>query len=283
MRRLRQRVGWWLGPVLLVTMLLIPLPGLTPEAHRLAAVMALVITFWVTEAIPLAATALLGPALCVVLGVGEDKKVLAPFASPVTFLFIGTFMIAAAMRKYRARSAHGAVAAVETGAGAHPRTALCHARGADRGPVDVDEQCGHHRDDAADRPGRAQRLARRSATAARCGPPSSFSSPLPLRSAGSARRSAPHPTSSGSAPCANCWASRSAFRNGWALGVPLVLVQTAFSVAPATGRSACPDRHPIRTAPPPTRNSPPNAARSGPALPAKKIPSPSSLPPSPFG
>jgi len=97
---LRQRVGWWLGPVLLVAMLWLPLPGLTPEAHRLAAVMALVITFWVTEAIPLAATALLGPALCVVLGVGEDKKVLAPFASPITFLFIGTFMIAAAMRKY---------------------------------------------------------------------------------------------------------------------------------------------------------------------------------------
>jgi sodium-dependent dicarboxylate transporter 2/3/5 len=97
---IRQRVGIVLGPVLLVVMLLLPLPGLSPEAHRLAAVMALVITFWVTEAIPLAATALLGPALCVVLGVGEDKKVLAPFASPITFLFIGTFMIAAAMRKY---------------------------------------------------------------------------------------------------------------------------------------------------------------------------------------
>lgn len=96
----RQRVGLFLGPGLLLAMLLLPLPGLTPEAHRLAAVMMLVITFWVTEAIPLAATALLGPALCVVLGVGEDKKILAPFASPITFLFIGTFMIAAAMRKY---------------------------------------------------------------------------------------------------------------------------------------------------------------------------------------
>jgi sodium-dependent dicarboxylate transporter 2/3/5 len=97
---LRQRAGLFLGPALMMAVLLVPPSGLSPEAHRLAAVMALVITFWVTEAIPLAATALLGPALCVVLGVGEDKKVLAPFASPITFLFIGTFMIAAAMRKY---------------------------------------------------------------------------------------------------------------------------------------------------------------------------------------
>jgi len=96
----RQRVGLFLGPALMAAVLLIPMPGLTPEAHRLAAIMVLVITFWMTEAIPLAATALLGPALCVVLRVGEAAKVLAPFASPITFLFIGTFMVAAAMRKY---------------------------------------------------------------------------------------------------------------------------------------------------------------------------------------
>ena len=97
---LRQRAGLILGPVLLVSVLLLPLPGLSVEAHRLAAVMALVVTFWVTEAIPLAATALLGPALCVALRVGRDREVFAPFASPITFLFIGTFMIAAAMQKY---------------------------------------------------------------------------------------------------------------------------------------------------------------------------------------
>jgi len=96
----RHRAGLILGPLALLLVLAMPLPGLTPEAHRLAAIMALVITFWVTEAVPLAATALLGPALCVALGVGQDKTVFAPFASPITFLFIGTFMIAAAMRKY---------------------------------------------------------------------------------------------------------------------------------------------------------------------------------------
>jgi sodium-dependent dicarboxylate transporter 2/3/5 len=98
---MRERIGLFLGPALMLVVLAWPMPGLSAPAHMLAGVMALVVTFWVTEAIPLAATALLGPALCVVLGVGEDKKVFAPFASPVTFLFIGSFMIAAAMQKYR--------------------------------------------------------------------------------------------------------------------------------------------------------------------------------------
>ncbi len=95
-----QRVGLFLGPVLLAVVQAIPMPGLTPQAHTLAGVMALVITYWVTEAIPLAATALLGPALCVVLGVAGDRAAFAAFASPITFLFIGSFMLAEAMQKY---------------------------------------------------------------------------------------------------------------------------------------------------------------------------------------
>jgi sodium-dependent dicarboxylate transporter 2/3/5 len=96
----RQRFGLFLGPALLVLLWALPLPGLKPEAHRLAGIMALVVVFWVTEAIPLAATALLGPVLCILFGVAEDKKVFAPFASPITFLFIGSFMLAEAMQKY---------------------------------------------------------------------------------------------------------------------------------------------------------------------------------------
>lgn len=89
-----------LGPALMLLVLAVPMPGLTPEAHRLAGIMALVVTYWMTEAVPLAATALLGPALCVALGVAADKKVFASFGSPIVFLFIGTFMLAAAMQKH---------------------------------------------------------------------------------------------------------------------------------------------------------------------------------------
>lgn len=96
----RQRVGLVLGPAVMVALLVWPVAGVSVEAQRLAAVLALAVIFWMTEAIPMAATALLAPALCIPLGVAKDKEVLAPFASPSIFLFIGSFFLAAAMRKH---------------------------------------------------------------------------------------------------------------------------------------------------------------------------------------
>jgi solute carrier family 13 (sodium-dependent dicarboxylate transporter), member 2/3/5 len=95
----RRHVGIFLGPLSFVVLLAAPLP-LGPEAHRLAAVFGLVVVLWVTEAIPLAATALLGPSLAVVLGVADVRTTFAAFGDPVLFLFLGSFLIAAAMRKH---------------------------------------------------------------------------------------------------------------------------------------------------------------------------------------
>lgn len=94
----RRRIGFVLGPIVFVALLMFPPPGLTPEAQRLSAALALAVIFWLTEAIPMAATALLAPALCIPLEVAKDKEVLAPFAHPSIFLFIGSFMLAEAMR-----------------------------------------------------------------------------------------------------------------------------------------------------------------------------------------
>jgi len=93
----RRRVGLVLGPLLFLLLLWFPVPGLTPEAQRLIPALVLAIVFWLTEAIPMAATALLAPALCVPLGMTGQANVLAPFASPSIFMFIGSFFIAAAM------------------------------------------------------------------------------------------------------------------------------------------------------------------------------------------
>jgi sodium-dependent dicarboxylate transporter 2/3/5 len=49
---------------------------------------------WVTEALPLPVTALLGAAASVVLEVAPAKEVFAPFADPLMFLFIGAFILA---------------------------------------------------------------------------------------------------------------------------------------------------------------------------------------------
>ena len=92
-----QRAGAVLAPAALLLLLLAPMPGLKPEAHQLAAVLAAVVVLWVTEALPLPVTALLGAAACVVLGVAPAREVFAPFADPLMFLFIGAFILARAI------------------------------------------------------------------------------------------------------------------------------------------------------------------------------------------
>jgi sodium-dependent dicarboxylate transporter 2/3/5 len=88
------------GPVVALATYLLNPGGHADEARRLLAILALTIVYWVTEAIPLPATALLASALCVILGVAPAKAVLAPYADPVIFLFVGSFLLAEAFRKY---------------------------------------------------------------------------------------------------------------------------------------------------------------------------------------
>lgn len=97
----RRRVGLVLGPSLFVLTLIVPIPALSGPAHRLGAVMALVITFWVTEALPLPVTALVGPTLAVILGVSGAGDAFAPFADPLIFLFMGSFMLARSIFAHR--------------------------------------------------------------------------------------------------------------------------------------------------------------------------------------
>ena len=68
------------------------------EAQALAAILATVVVLWVTEALPLPVTALLGAVACVIAGVAPAKEVFRPFAEPIIFLFIGSFMLAEAIR-----------------------------------------------------------------------------------------------------------------------------------------------------------------------------------------
>ena len=96
----RKLVGFIAAPTVFAVLLVLPIPALTPQAHRLAAVMATVIVLWLTEALPMPATALLGAAACVVLRVAPARDVFAPFADPLMFLFIGGFILARAIFLY---------------------------------------------------------------------------------------------------------------------------------------------------------------------------------------
>jgi solute carrier family 13 (sodium-dependent dicarboxylate transporter), member 2/3/5 len=95
--RIRKLFGLIVGPILFVLLLVFPLKGVTPEAARLAAVLALTVTWWICESIPMPVTGMLGPCLAVVLGISEARTILAPFADPIIFIFIGSFILARAM------------------------------------------------------------------------------------------------------------------------------------------------------------------------------------------
>jgi sodium-dependent dicarboxylate transporter 2/3/5 len=91
-------VGLVLGGVLFLLMLILPAPaGLGAAAWRVAAAGVLMATWWVTEAIPIPATALLPLALFPLLGVADIRDAAAPFANPIIYLFLGGFLIARAM------------------------------------------------------------------------------------------------------------------------------------------------------------------------------------------
>ncbi|MEO1992239.1 MAG: DASS family sodium-coupled anion symporter [Pirellulales bacterium] len=71
---------------------------LSYQAQALAAIMVFVVALWVTEALPLPISALLGVAACVVSGVAPMNEAFRAFSQPLIFLFIGSFMLAEAIR-----------------------------------------------------------------------------------------------------------------------------------------------------------------------------------------
>ncbi len=93
---MRQKVGLYAAPALALLVYVNPWSTLPPAAHILSAILMWVVVSWATEALPLAVTALLGAALCIATGLGSAKDVLATFAHPIIFLFIGSFFLAEA-------------------------------------------------------------------------------------------------------------------------------------------------------------------------------------------
>ena len=110
--RRRRTAGLFLAPPVFLGLLIAPLP-LSRPAHSLAAILATMVVLWVTEALPLAITALIGPVLAIVLQVAPARTAFAPFADPIIFLFIGSFMLAEAMFVHGLdrRIAYGALSA----------------------------------------------------------------------------------------------------------------------------------------------------------------------------
>lgn len=74
--------------------------SLDANQAQVLGVAALMITWWVTEALPMPAVALLPLILFPLMGTAKMDEVAAPYANPVIFLFLGGFMIGLAIEKW---------------------------------------------------------------------------------------------------------------------------------------------------------------------------------------
>ena len=94
-------IGLVAGPTVAVLAYLLLQPGgdLTEEGRRVAAITVLMAIWWLTEALPLAATALVPVAILPLLGVIDIKEVAAPYASDIIFLFAGGLLLGISMER----------------------------------------------------------------------------------------------------------------------------------------------------------------------------------------
>ncbi len=111
--------GIVLGPAVALGVLLLAPGGMPPAAVKTAAVAALMAIWWITEALPLAATALVPAAAFPLLGVLPGRAVAVQYFNSTILLFLGGFLIALAMQRWHLhrRIALGVIAAC----GADPR------------------------------------------------------------------------------------------------------------------------------------------------------------------
>lgn len=97
----RKSVGFLLGLIVFVTMFFLPTPdGLPVKGWHTAAIALLMGIWWITEALPIAVTALLPIVLLPVLNVTSIDGATTPYANPLIFLFMGGFVIAQAMERW---------------------------------------------------------------------------------------------------------------------------------------------------------------------------------------
>lgn len=101
-RRARRRlIGLFAGLAALgVTLVTLPPDGMSPEAWSVAGLALLMALWWITEAIPLPATALVPLIALPVLGIADGKAAAAPYADPVIFLFFGGFVLGIGMMRW---------------------------------------------------------------------------------------------------------------------------------------------------------------------------------------
>lgn len=97
---LHQRIGFIAGPLAAVIVYLAFRPdNVSQAATATAAIATLMAIWWATEAIPVAATALLPIVLFPIAGIGSIAETTPSYAHPTIYLFLGGFVIALAIER----------------------------------------------------------------------------------------------------------------------------------------------------------------------------------------
>ncbi|HMP78894.1 MAG TPA: DASS family sodium-coupled anion symporter [Pirellulaceae bacterium] len=95
-----KRIGLILGPMLFLLLLCLEPFALGRDANWVLAVAFWMVTWWVTEAVPLPVTALLPMLVFPLLGVRSLEAAAKPYGSPIVFLFFGGFMLALGLEEH---------------------------------------------------------------------------------------------------------------------------------------------------------------------------------------
>ncbi len=96
----KKLIGTISGVVAFLLLLLLPTPsGMSQEAWRMVAVVALISIWWVTESINLCITGLVPIILLPIFGITSASAVTTSYANEAIYLFMGGFMIAIAMER----------------------------------------------------------------------------------------------------------------------------------------------------------------------------------------
>ena len=93
-------IKWAIGPLLFILVYFLDPFHISPKSTITLAVAALMISWWITEALPMAVVALLPIVLFPLLGIASAKTVTGSYGDPAIFLFLGGFLIGIAIEKW---------------------------------------------------------------------------------------------------------------------------------------------------------------------------------------
>ncbi|MGB8193995.1 MAG: DASS family sodium-coupled anion symporter [Chitinophagaceae bacterium] len=97
---IKERIGLLAGIALFIFFLTVNPFGVNAQATKVLAVAALMITWWIGEALPMPAVALVPMLLFPLMNIATLRETTSKYADPVIFLFMGGFMIGLAIEKW---------------------------------------------------------------------------------------------------------------------------------------------------------------------------------------